>query len=61
MPLITKELWASAREAAGIEKWRNNALRHSFSSYHLARFNYAAALALELVHTNAYLAFQHDR
>ena len=31
------------RDAAGIEEWPHNALRHSFASYHLARFNDAAA------------------
>jgi integrase len=36
-------------------------LRHSFASYHLARFNDAAALALELGHTSAQLVFQHYR
>jgi integrase len=50
-----------AREDAGIQMWPNNALRHSFASYHLARFNDAAALALELGHTNSNLVFQHYR
>jgi integrase len=36
-------------------------LRHSFASYHLAKFSDAAALALELGHTNANLVFQHYR
>jgi integrase len=55
------ELFDSAREAAGIQEWPQNALRHSFASYHLARFNDAAALALELGHTNSNLVFQHYR
>jgi integrase len=54
-------LLESAREAAGIEQWPQNGLRHSFASYHLARFNDAAALALELGHTNSNLVFQHYR
>jgi len=54
-------LLENAREAAGISEWPQNALRHSFASYHLARFNDAAALALELGHTNANLVFQHYR
>jgi integrase len=41
--------------------WPQNALRHSFASYHLARFSDAAALALELGHTNSNLVFQHYR
>jgi integrase len=56
-----RELLDSAREAAKIEEWPHNALRHSFASYHLARFNDAAALALELGHTSAHLVFQHYR
>ena len=60
-PLEYRELLDAAREAAGIEMWPNNALRHSFASYHLARFQDAAALAHELGHTNATLIYQHYR
>jgi integrase len=56
-----RELLDAAREAAGIQEWPQNALRHSFASYHLARFSDAAALALELGHTNSNLVFQHYR
>jgi integrase len=56
-----RELLDAAREAAGIEQWPHNALRHSFASYHLAHFNDAAALALELGHTNSNLVFHHYR
>ena len=55
------ELLVSARGKAGISQWPQNALRHSFASYHLARFNDAAALALELGHTNSNMVFQHYR
>jgi integrase len=54
-------LLENARDAAGITEWPQNALRHSFASYHLARFNDAALLALELGHTNSNLVFQHYR
>jgi len=54
-------LLANARDAAGIDQWPQNALRHSFASYHLANFNDAALLALELGHTNSNLVFQHYR
>jgi integrase len=60
-PANYRELLDAAREAAGIQEWPQNALRHSFASYHLARFNDAAALALELGHTNSNLVFQHYR
>jgi integrase len=56
-----RELLDAARKTAGIEQWPHNALRHSFASYHLAKFNDAAALALELGHTSAHLVFQHYR
>jgi integrase len=51
----------AARKAAGIKQWPSNALRHSFASYSLARFNDAARLALEMGHTNSALIFQHYR
>jgi integrase len=41
-------LHEAAREAAGITKWPHNALRHSFASYALAKWQNAAALALEM-------------
>jgi len=56
-----RELLDTARDGAGIQEWPQNALRHSFASYHLARFNDAAALALELGHSSAHLVFQHYR
>jgi len=55
------KLLVAAREVAGITQWPPNALRHGFASYHLAHFNDAAALALELGHTNSALVFQHYR
>jgi hypothetical protein len=37
------------RDRAGLrENWPNNALRHSFGSYHLAHFKDAPALALQM-------------
>jgi integrase len=56
-----RELLDAAREGAGIQEWPQNALRHSFASYHLAKFKDAAALALELGHTSSNLVFQHYR
>jgi integrase len=60
-PFGYRALVEATREAAGIDQWPQNALRHSFASYHLARFNDAALLALELGHTNSNLVFQHYR
>src|SRR5438093_9693433 len=56
-PQKYRELLDVARGAAGIEQWPHNALRHGFASYHLAKFKDAAALALELEHTNRNLVF----
>lgn len=41
--------------------WPHNALRHSFASYHLAKFQNASALALEMGHANSSLIFAHYR
>lgn len=41
-------LHEAAREAAGLTEWPHNALRHSFASYALAKWQNAAALALEM-------------
>jgi integrase len=51
----------AARAAAGITGWPDNALRHSFASYHLAHFNNSAALALEMGHTDSGMIFNHYR
>jgi integrase len=60
-PCNCRKMLEATRAAAGIKYWPNNALRHSFASYHLAHFKDAAALALELGHTDAGLVFQHYR
>jgi integrase len=49
------------RRRAGITEWPNNALRHSFASYHLAAFRDAKELALEMGHTRSELTFRHYR
>jgi integrase len=41
--------------------WPPNGLRHSYASYHLARFENAAELALQLGHTTHRLIFEHYR
>lgn len=49
------------RHRADIAHWPNNALRHSFASYHLSAFKDAAALALEMGHTTTKQIFAHYR
>jgi integrase len=56
-----RELFNQARHAAGITDWPENALRHSFASYHMAAFRNAALTALECGHTDSRLTFQHYR
>jgi integrase len=51
----------AVRRAAGITEWPDNALRHSFASYHMARFENAAATALELGHHDSRITFAHYR
>lgn len=50
-----------ARAAAGITDWPENALRHSFGSYHLAHFKNAALTALEMGHNDSRVTFRHYR
>jgi integrase len=50
-----------ARRDAGITDWPDNALRHSFASYHFAHFKDAAALALEMGHTDSGVIFSNYR
>jgi integrase len=56
-----RKLFDEARAAAGIKVWPNNALRHSFASYHLAHFQNAARTALELGHHDSRITFAHYR
>jgi integrase len=41
--------------------WPENGLRHSFASYHLAHFQSAETLALQMGHTSARMIFDHYR
>ncbi|MDP9098494.1 MAG: tyrosine-type recombinase/integrase [Verrucomicrobiota bacterium] len=60
-PRNLRALLLDSRRNAGIQAWPPNALRHSYASHHVAYFNDAAALALELGHTHTGLIFQHYR
>lgn len=51
----------TALEAAKIKKWPKNALRHSYASYHIAHFQNANQLALEMGHTDSGMIFEHYR
>jgi integrase len=49
------------KDAAGIDPWPSNALRHSFGSYHLARYNDANKTALLMGHRSTDVLFNHYR
>lgn len=55
------KLLEADRAAADLRQWPANALRHCFASSHLARFENAAKLAIELGHTDQELLFRHYR
>jgi integrase len=42
-------------------EWPENGLRHSYASYHLAHFQSAEMLALQMGHTSARMIFDHYR
>ncbi|MEI9999782.1 MAG: site-specific integrase [Verrucomicrobiota bacterium] len=48
-------------EDKSLPPWPHDALRHSFASYHLAKFQNAPALALELGHQSNALIFSNYR
>lgn len=54
-------MFEDAREGAGIYEWPNNALRHSFTSYHIPHFKDAKSLALETGQMNSGTTFAHYR
>ena len=60
-PPNARKKFDAARIRANISEWPINALRHSFASYHLAKFQDAAALALQLGHTTTGMLFAHYR
>jgi integrase len=56
-----RKMIETARIRAGFDRWPSNALRHSFASYHLAKFQDAPALALQMGHTTTVMLFAHYR
>lgn len=59
-PKDFRQQFNETRERAGLAVWPDNALRHSFASYHLAHFNDAAALALQMGNSPGVI-FKHYR
>jgi integrase len=60
-PINGRKLTDAARKRAVLEEWPSNALRHSYASYHLAQFQDASALALQLGHSTTAVLFMHYR
>lgn len=49
--------WRAVRATAGLIDWQNDALRHTFASYHLRYFQNLSLLQMEMGHGNARLLF----
>src|SRR5262249_18754557 len=52
---------AQTRKAAGLARWPNNGLRHSFASYRLAATQDAPRVASELGHTSPHMLYSTYR
>jgi integrase len=52
---------ARVRKAAGLARWPNNGLRHSFASYRLAAIHDAPRVAVELGHTSPQMLYSTYR
>jgi integrase len=62
MPNNFRKRFDQAREAAGIDPWPDNALRHSFGSYHLKNFGNDAQTRLQMGHwRDSTVLFAHYR
>jgi len=55
------ELMKRACYAAGLSQWPQDVCRHSFASYHLARWKNANETAHELGHTTTAMLYRHYR
>lgn len=60
-PANFRKKFEALRTTARITEWPDNALRHSFASYHIAHFENTNALALEMGHTDSGVIFRHYR
>jgi integrase len=61
VPPGSREKLVRARKEAGLLKWPNNGLRHSFASYRLAAIHDAPRVSMELGHTSPALLFNTYR
>jgi integrase len=61
IPVGFRKKMEQLRELAGITKWPNNGLRHSFGSYHVALFQNPNMTALQMGHATTDTLFKHYR
>jgi integrase len=61
VPPNSRRKLAKVRKAAGLTRWPNNGLRHSFASYRLAAIHDAPRVASELGHTSPTMLYSTYR
>lgn len=58
-PKAFRKRMKSLREKAGVAKWKNNGLRHSFGSYHLQAFGDDTETSIQLGHIGTDMIHKH--
>ena len=61
VPVNSRKKLEAVRNAAGLQRWSKNGLRHSFASYRLAATNNAANVAAELGHSTLQMLYSTYR
>jgi len=61
VPIGARKKLDRVRKAAGLARWPNNGLRHSFASYRLAAIHDAPRVAAELGHTSPQMLYSTYR
>src|SRR5262249_53206804 len=61
VPVNARKKLDAARKAAGLARWPNNGLRHSFASYRMAAIHDAPRVAAELGHTSPQMLYSTYR
>src|SRR5262249_17009667 len=61
VPVNARKKLDTARKAAGLARWPNNGLRHSFASYRMAAIHDAPRVAAELGHTSPQMLYSTYR
>ena len=61
IPINFRGKMLKLRDLAGLKKWPDNGLRHSFGSYHVAHFQNPNLTALQMGHSTTQMLFKHYR